>query len=221
MIDFAAARANMVESQVRPNDVTDMRIQQAMARIPREKFLPRPQQSLAYMSEHVPVGEGRYLLEPRCFAKLLQAAGVDASDAVLDVGCATGYSAAVLAQLADAVVGLECDTDLAQTAGAVLAEMGVDNAAVMTADLVGGCPDQGTFDVIFLNGAIEIEPEALLGQLKDGGRLVAVIADPAGDHAYLFTKFVRDGRETIDKRVIFDASAPILPGFEREEKFVF
>jgi len=221
MIDFAAARANMVECQVRPNDVTDMRIQQAMARIPREAFLPRSQQSLAYMGEHVPVGEGRFLLEPRCFAKLLQAARIDPSDAVLDIGCATGYSSAVLADLADAVVGLECDQELARMAGEALAEMGVDNAAVMTTDLAGGCPDQGTFDVIFLNGAIEIEPSTLLDQLKDGGRLVAVLAGKTGNHACLFTKTVHGGEEIIDKQVVFDASSPVLPGFERPEKFVF
>ncbi len=221
MIDFAAARANMVECQVRPNDVTDIRIQQAMARIPREKFLPRAKQSLAYIGDHLSVGEGRFLLEPRCFAKLLQAAEIEPSDAVLDIGCATGYSSAVLAHLADAVVGLECDKELARTAGEVLTEMGVDNAAVITTELARGCPDQGKFDVIFLNGMIEIEPDSLLAQLKGGGRLVTVMGGPAGYYAYLFTKTIHDGRETIDKRVIFDASAPVLPGFERQEEFVF
>ena len=221
MIDFAAARANMVECQVRPNDVTDRRIQKAMGEIPRERFLPRDKQSLAYMGEHVCVGEGRYLLEPRCFSKLLQAAGIDAGEAVLDVGCATGYSSAVMAQLADAVVGLECDQGLARTAGEILAEMGIDNAAVMTGDLALGCPDQGMFDVIFLNGAIETEPDILLSQLKEGGRLATVMASPEGDHAYLFTKTIHDGLEVVDKRVIFDASAPVLPGFWKKEEFVF
>jgi len=221
MVDFAAARANMVECQVRPNDVTDYRIQWAMGQTPREKFLPRDRQSLAYMGEHVCVGEGRYLLEPRCFSKLLQAAAIDSQEVVLDVGCATGYSSAILAQLAGAVVGLECDAALAKSAGEILAELGIDNAAIMTGDLTRGCPDEGTFDVIFLNGAVEILPEILLTQLKEGGRLATVMAKPEGDHAYLFIKHHHGGREFIDKRVVFDASAPLLPGFEKREEFVF
>ena len=222
MADLAAARLNMVESQVRPSDVTDRRIIKAMLEVPREKFVPAALASMAYMDEPVPLaarnGSGiRYMLAPRTFAKLVQLAEIDPEAVVLDVGCAAGYSTAVLARLAKRVVAVESDKDLAEQARRLLEELGVGNAAVVEGRLVAGAPAEAPFDAIVLNGGVETVTPVLLEQLKEGGRLVAIVAEGPLCRAQVW----RRAGKTFDARPAFDAGAAVLPGFERAVGFVF
>jgi protein-L-isoaspartate(D-aspartate) O-methyltransferase len=215
MPDFAAARLNMVETQVRANDVTDIRVQKAMLEIPREEFVPPERRSVAYMEGPVEVSGGRALLDARTFGKLAQLAGLRATDTVLDVGCATGYSTAVLARCASLVIGLEEDAALAGRAKQLL--RGTANADVVHGRLADGLPRHAPYDVIFVNGALEVRPETLLSQLKDGGRLVCVIREQPPGQAHLFVR----GDEAISDRIAFDSDAPLLPGFQKPRVFAF
>lgn len=223
MTDYTVARLNMVESQIRPSDVHDTRLIAAMADVPRERFVPPSMAGIAYMDEDLlltePGGGGaaRYLMEPRVFAKLVQLCEIDPSDVVLDVGCATGYSAAVLARLASAVVALESDQDLAALADTALTELGADNAAGVAGPLEQGYPSQGPYDVIFFNGSVPAVPQAIKEQLKDGGRLVAVETEDGVGRARLYVR--SDG--TVTGRTAFDAAVNPLPGFEVAEAFTF
>lgn len=217
MADFATSRRMMVDGQVRTNDVTDLRLIAALLEVPRERFVPRNLQPLAYLDRDLAVGPGRAMLKPMVLARLIQAAEIGEHDLVLDVGCATGYSAAVMARLADAVVALEEDPELARTANQVLAEVGASNVAVVTGSLTGGWPGQGPYDVIVLNGAVEVVPDALLAQLKDGGRVVAVVGGRPMAKATLY----RASGGHVSARPLFDAAAPELPGFARPPAFVF
>ncbi|MEJ8573326.1 protein-L-isoaspartate O-methyltransferase [Microbaculum marinum] len=223
MIDFALARRNMVESQIRTNDVTDRALVAAFLEIPRERFVPAAMRDLAYIDEDITVKEGdrpgerRFLMEPMPFARLVQLAAIQPGDLVLDVGCGTGYSTAVLARVAESVVGLESDPDLAEKAERQLVDLGIGNAAVVTGDLVEGYASQGPYDVIVMEGAVERIPDALFAQLRDGGRLVApVVHGPVGK-ATLFTSIGGD----ISSRIAFDVNVGRLPGFERTPEFVF
>jgi protein-L-isoaspartate(D-aspartate) O-methyltransferase len=217
MNDFATQRINMVDSQVRPSDVTDRRILRAMLALPRETFVPGQVKATAYMDEHLALGQGRYLLAPRTFAKLVQLLTIGEDDAVLDVACATGYSTAVLAMLARSVVGLEGNAGLAQQAKTALAGLGRTNTMVKTGELTAGAPGEGPFDAILINGCVVDVPDALLDQLKDGGRLAAVRSDGPVGQATLW----RRHGTSFDARPAFDAGAPLLPGFEKQPGFVF
>jgi protein-L-isoaspartate(D-aspartate) O-methyltransferase len=223
MSDLSLQRLNMVESQVRPSDVTDRRIPRAMQAVPREAFVSSARRSLAYLDIDLPLeipGQGptgRVILAPRTFAKLLQLASIEPSDIVLDIGCGTGYSSAILARLAQTVVALERDTALVQEATRVLQAMGVDTVAVVQGDLTAGYPSEGPFDAIVLEGAVTSVPEALLGQLKDGGRLVAILSDGRTSRAQVWQ---RTG-SAISESDGFDAAAPFLPGFEPVQRFSF
>lgn len=222
MIDTKLQRLNMVESQVRPSDVTDRRIIKAMLEVPREKFVPASLAPMAYMDEAVAVevgnGQvGRYLLAPRTFAKLAQLAEIESESVVLDVACATGYSTAVLARLAKRVVAIESDKGLATRARELLAELAVGNIAVITGRLADGAPAEAPFDAIFVNGAIETAVADLLDQLKEGGRLVAIVAEGPLYRAQVWR---RTGK-IFDARPAFDAGAALLPSFERAAEFVF
>ncbi len=216
MVDYEAAREAMVDRQVRPADVTLYPIIEAMLTVPREKFVPQDMKPVAYLGEHVPLGGGRVLLDPRVFAKLLDALNVGPGDLVLDVGCGLGYSAAVLARMAEAVVAVET-APMAAEAEALLAAVPVDNAVVVAGDLAAGDAGHGPYDVILIEGAIEVLPDALAAQLKPGGRIAAIFIDGARGQARL-------GLATgggIAWRRIFDATAPVLPGFERTKAFEF
>ncbi len=220
MIDFALQRKNMVESQVRPSDVTDRRIVRAMLDVPREAFVPAAYKTLAYMDDAVRVGDtggagGRAMMAPRTLAKLLQLASFEASDVVLTIGCANGYASAVIARIVQTVVALESDAELAASAQRTLGTLSADNVAVVTGPLAEGYAAEGPYDAIVIEGAVGEPPRALLDQLKDGGRLVAVVDQGPVGKAMLWRR-LGDG---FDSRAAFDASAPALPGFERPNVF--
>jgi protein-L-isoaspartate(D-aspartate) O-methyltransferase len=223
MLDFVAARRMMVDSQVRTSDVTDLRLIAAMLAVPRERFLAAEQADLAYLDCDIPVTAApagkptRRLLKPMVLAKLIQAAAIANSDHVLDVGCATGYSSAVLARLAHSVVALEQDAALAELARDNLQALGVGPVQVVTGSLADGWQPQAPYDVILLNGASEVAPKALLRQLKPGGRLVGVLGRGPAGKAMLYRSI---GGEC-GGRPIFDATAPLLPGFTAPAAFVF
>ncbi len=220
MTDFAAARRMMVDGQVRTADVTDPRLLAAMLELPRERFFPEDKAALAYLDLDVPVSEAggtvRCLLKPMVLAKLIQAAGIAATDRVLDVGCATGYSTALLARLVGSVVGLEEDPVLARRATEALAPAGLTNATIVTGPLTRGWPQEGPYDLIVLQGSTEIVPVALFDQLKDGGRLVCVLGRSPGK-AMLYRRIEGE----LSGRPVFDAAAALLPGFAKRQEFVF
>ena len=222
MTGFDDARRKMVESQLKTEDVTDRDVIAAMGSVPRERFVPGHLRDLAYIDADLEIadaGEGgaRHLMEPAPFARLLQLAAFDGSECVLDVGAGTGYSAAVLARLADTVVGVESDEALADQATEALAELEVDNAAVVAQPLAGGCPGEGPYDVILLGGSVDEVPQALFDQLREGGRLVAVVGRGRAGRATLFVK----GGGKVSARAVFDADVPPLPGFQRTPTFTF
>jgi protein-L-isoaspartate(D-aspartate) O-methyltransferase len=207
----------MVEGQVRTADVTDLRILSAMLEIPRENFVPAASVGLAYLDLDLAVDEAgsRRLLKPMVLAKLIYAADIKTGDRVLDVGCATGYSGAVLARLASQVVALEEDSGLVQAARSALADQA--NVTVMSGTLTGGWPPSAPYDVILFEGATEVAPQSFLSQLKDGGRLVCILGGGPGAKAMLY---FRSGAE-LGGRPIFDAAAPVLPGFAKAPTFAF
>jgi len=217
-MDFATARRNMVESQIRTNQVTDRRIIAALSDIPREIFVGADSVGIAYVDEALALGGNRYLMEPMAFARLLQTAEIGYDDVVLDIGCATGYTSAVLAQLAGTVVALEEDTDFAARAVELLAELKIDNVAVMEGALPEGHAGQAPYNIIFVSGAVSEVPEGIIGQLADGGRLVCIeTADNGLGRGTLIKKF----GESVSRRQVFDAGSPILPGFEVRPAFSF
>lgn len=217
MSDYATQRSNMVDAQVRTNDVTDPRIHAAMREVPRERFVPAAKRALAYAEAVVEVSPRRYLLDPRTFAKLLQLAEIRATDSILDVGCATGYSSAVLARLGKRVTAFEQDADLVRIASEMLPAVGAANASVVQGGLIEGFRQNAPYDVIFVNGAISTAPETLLKQLAEHGRLVAVVQDGEVGKAELFVK----ENSEIGRRPSFDASVPMLAGFKKAVGFVF
>lgn len=223
MSNFQAERENMIESQIRPNGVTNVALLRAMREMPREVFVPPSQRNLAYMDGALRVEAARdgrparYLLPPMVFAKLAQLAAVKETDRVLDIGPATGYSTAILAKLAKEVIGVECDAGLAALAQDALSQEGIENAKLITGPLEEGAPEEEPFDVIFVNGRLGCEPEKLLTQLTAGGRLVAIMGTETAPKGRLFTKI----DSTIQDVMAFDAGAPLLPGFDPKPVFTF
>ncbi|MEQ8934563.1 MAG: protein-L-isoaspartate O-methyltransferase [Amphiplicatus sp.] len=217
-MDYAEARKHMVNSQVRTSDVTDLRLQLALESIPRERFLPAELKDQAYVEREIAYAPGRTLLRARDFAKLAAAADIGPEDLVLDVACGAGYSTAVLAALAETVIAVEADEALAAGAQETLSDIGIDNAAVVAGDPAKGAPSQGPFDVIFIGGAISVEPEALLRQLKEGGRLAAIRRTDGVSRAVIY----RRAGEGFAARTVFDAAtASVLPEFQAPKTFKF
>jgi protein-L-isoaspartate(D-aspartate) O-methyltransferase len=214
MIDFAQRRTIMVDTQVRPSDVTKFPIIEAMLTVPREAFVPQKSREAAYAGENVPLGGGRVMLEPRTLAKLLDGLDVQPGERVLDLGPGLGYSAALLAELAGEVVAVE---EGALAEGAQAALKGVANVTLVAGPLAAGAPAEAPFDVIMIEGAIEHLPEAIAAQLQEGGRIAALFSEDALGVARIGHKI--DG--AIAWRFAFNASAPVLPGFEKERAFVF
>lgn len=205
----------MVDTQVRPSDVTKFPIIEAMLAIPREEYVPAKLREAAYMGENLDIGAGRVILEPRSFAKLLDALDLQPTELVLDLGCCLGYSAAVIARMVDAVIALEEDESIAAEAERRLAEQGVDNAAVITGPLAEGAAKHGPYDAIVVEGAVEELPEGLLAQLNEGGRIGCIFMEGRLGVA-------RIGRKTdqgVVWRNVFNASAPVLPGFAKVAEF--
>ncbi len=215
MSNYAARRTMMVDTQVRPSDVTKFPIIDAMLAVPREVFVPANLREAAYVGENLDIGGGRTLLEPRTLAKMLDALDIQRHHVVLDVGCGLGYSTAILARMSEFVIGLEDDEARAEEAQSLLSEHGVDNAAVMTGALTNGSAKSGPYDIILVQGAVEEVPEALLEQLREGGRIACVFAEDALGVVRIGHKI--DGQ--VNWRFAFNAGAPVLPGFHKPAAF--
>ena len=216
-MDFALARQNMVECQLRTNKVTDEQVLDAMRDLPREVFVPSAKSTLAYIDEDVQLSGDRYMMEPMALARMLQAVQVNKDESVLVVGAATGYMAAVAGKLGGPVFALESNSDLAAEASKALTDFALDNVIVVEGDLEKGCPDQAPFDVILFQGSVEVVPDEILAQLNEGGRLAAVRVENGLGRAVLYWK--QNG--ALSDRELFDANVKPLPGFVRPKGFKF
>lgn len=218
-MDYAAARFKMVENQVRTNRVTDPLVIAALNELPREMFLPDSLRGVAYVDENIALGGGRFFMEPLATALMLQAAEIEATDKVLEVGCASGYTAAAAARVGSVVIALEEDPKLADQARQILTELGVLNVSVVEGPLVEGYPPQQPYDVILFGGAVPEVPPVILDQVAEGGRLVAIVADDQGQlgRGTVFYKIAG----SISRRVAFDSALPMLPAFAPTPTFQF
>jgi protein-L-isoaspartate(D-aspartate) O-methyltransferase len=219
MFDFSAARVWMVEGQIRTNDVTDPRITGAMFELERERFVPASFKTLAYSDSQIPVSEGaqRLMPTPIVTARLIRTADIKSTDYVLHIGCATGYGTAILAKLANSVVALEEDAGLAKAASDNLSALGIGNVAVVTGPLAKGYPAEGPYDVIVIEGAVETLSDTLADQLKEDGRLVTIIGPGRTGRGTMFRKTPKG----LSGFPVFDAAAPLLPGFVKPPAFTF
>ncbi len=217
-MDYALARRNMVESQLKPNKIIDERVIDAMSTVPRELFVPPRFRGVAYVDEDVPIADGRHLMEPTVLARLLQAARITDADAVAVIGCGTGYTAAVIAHLSNVVVAVESVANLVDQASGILTQLGADNVVVMKGALDKGIPAQAPYDVIIVDGAVDEIPVALTHQLDMGGRLVAVVTDRVGLGIGTLVTRIDGG---FARQALFDASVPRLPDFVVTPGFAF
>ena len=215
MTDFATRRRMMVDTQVRPSDVTQFPIIDAMLAVPREAFVPIGAREAAYAGENVPLGGGRVLMEPRTIAKLLEVLSLGPGAMALDIGCGLGYTAASMARMADGVVAVEDDESMAGDAPGILADNGSDNVIVHAGPLADGAAEHKPYDAILIEGGVETVPEAVLDQLKDGGRIVALFVNGALGAVKLGLK----RGDSVSWRFEFNAYAPVLPGFAAERAF--
>ena len=213
-----AARAKMIDCQLRPNKVLDERILAAFARVQRELFVPEPLRGVAYVDEDLPLGRGRYLMEPMVAARLLQAAMPDRKDTALVVGAGVGYEAALLALLARSVVALEDDAELARLGRAALVDHRIASVIYAEESLPTGHRQRAPYDVILFGGAVAEIPSEIAAQLSEGGRMAAVLRPGQGVGRGTLT--TRTGG-VLAQRVIFDAATPLLPGFVPKPAFVF
>lgn len=217
-MDFATARKNMIECQLRTNGITDEAVLAAMSAVQRERFVPEGLRAVAYIDEDLNLGNGRHLMEPLVLARLLQGVAAAPGEVALVIGSGIGYAAAVLARLADTVFAHECVASLAAAAGELAAELGLDNVIPVDGALLSGCPEHAPYNVILIEGSVERVPQDITGQLADGGRLAAVMREGGGVGRAILLR--RDG-EHISRRVLFDAAVPALPEFRESRGFVF
>lgn len=217
-MDFAALRQHMVDNQLRPRDITDHRVIRAFLQVPRERFVGPAEQPIAYADRDLPVAGGRrFLINPAVQARLVQALGLGAEDVVLNLGCGTGYPAAILSQLAGSVVAVEEDDELIAAAEQTLGDLGIDNVAVVKGELTQGFAAEAPYEAILIGAGIEILPDSLPQQLNNGGKLATVLVSGRTGRAMLYERTGDD----LSGRPIFDAVAPILPGFRKKPEFVF
>ncbi len=216
MTDYAARRTMMVDTQVRPSDVTKFPIIDALLTVPREVFVPRNLREAAYIGENIELGVGRVILEPRTLAKMLDALEINRNELVLDIGSCLGYSAAVMARMAEAVVAVEESSEMMLEAQDLLTEHGADNVILHEGPLAAGAAEHGPYDVIAIQGAVEHLPDSLADQLKDGGRIGCLFVEGALGVVRIGYKV--DGK--ISWRFSFNAGAPVLPGFKKQASFV-
>lgn len=225
MTDYTALRTTMVDTQVRPSDVTKFTVIESMLNIPREAYVPRDKRDAAYVGEHVTldvgrnnagqVNTGRVILDPRTLAKMLDAVDIQNDDLVLDIGAGLGYSSAVIARMAEAVVAVEDDADRVAEAQTILSENGVDNVVMHEGPLTDGASEHGPYDVITIQGAVGFLPEKLTSQLKEGGRIVCL--EMSGALGTVRVGYLIDGE--LSWRFAFNGGAPVLPGFEKHSAF--
>ena len=216
-MDYAQSRHNMVEGQVRPNKVTDQKLIDAMEELPRERFVPDALKGIAYSDGNLRLEDGRGIIAPMVVARMFEALNVDEDEAALVVGCGVGYEAAIMARLASAVVAVESHSGLINKANKSFNDLGIDTVAVVEGEMKLGAAKQGPYDVIFINGAVEEVPEGIFDQLAEGGRLAVILTGSRIGKVMLYGK---DGG-IVSGRELFEASAPALPGFEKNGGFVF
>jgi protein-L-isoaspartate(D-aspartate) O-methyltransferase len=222
MFDFAAARAFMVEGQIRTSDITETRLVNSMFELPRERFVPDSWRTLAYADREIPAAESgssveRFLPSPMALGRIILMADLRPEDYVLHIGCTTGYGTAIMARLANSIVALEEDEALAKAASDNLAALDIGNVAVVTGPLAKGYPSEGPYDAIVIEGALEVLPDSLSKQLKDDGRLVAIVGAGRTGRGTLFRKTAKG----LSGFPVFDAAAPLLPGFAKAPAFTF
>ena len=218
MTDYAIARHNMIDCQLRPNNVSNSRLLDAIAHTPRELFVPAARRPVAYIDEDIPLGHGRALMEPMVFARMVELAEVDSGDIVLDIACGTGYSTAVLSRLANTVVAVEEIEELAESANQTMTDLAIGNAVVVSGPLADGRASEAPYDVILINGGVAEVPASLLGQLNEGGRLVAIVRGDEGSGRMTLMVNAGGAVSTIQA---YDASTPMLDAFRPVPGFVF
>lgn len=216
MIDFAQLRTTMVDTQIRPSDVTKYPIIEAMLNVPREAFVPDDKRAEAYVGEHVALGGGRVVLDPRVLSKMLDVLDIQKDELVLDLGCGLGYSSAVMARMAEAVIAVEEDEEVSAQAQTRLSEAGADNVVVETGTLAAGAAQHGPYDVVIVQGGVETLPDEILSQVKENGRICAIFLE--GNLGIVRVGYKIDGDVTW--RMVFNATAPLLNGFENKSEFV-
>jgi len=220
MSEFDTARQNMVDGQLRPTKVTDSRLLDVMSTLPREMFVDKSRQGIAYIDEDIEVSEGRHLMEPVVLARLVQSLELTEADSVLVIGSATGYDAALIGRLAGPVMAVESSSALAEQSSMVINHLGIDNVAVVEGPLARGFAEQAPYDVIFICGAIDEVPDDIVRQLAPNGRMVAVIGGQEDGTLGRANLMTRSG-DGLSLRPLFDAGTPALPGFAKEAAFVF
>lgn len=212
-----AIRRHMIDGLLLPNDVTDERVIEAIELVNRQSFVSAERKGVAYIDKSIKVADGRYMMDPLSFAKLLSEADIQPNELALDVATNTGYSAAVLSKLVEAVVAIEENKELSETATKNLADENCDNVAVINSTHTDGLAKQGPYDLIFINGMIDDVPHELLEQLNEGGRILCVLNKDGFGRASIVTY----NDKITGVRILFDSAAPKLPGFEKEDEFVF